>query len=305
MNRKSNDKAKRQHWAPRSYLRHFATPESKDSNNPLVWIFSKDSGHPRLTSTSQVAAECFLYSPRLGDGTRLWEMEEELSDLEGLMAGIWPAIADQFVDLHGDQLIRQAIALFVSTMYLRHPRRLLEIESVHAQLVELYNGLPKNESGNPQIDEVECNGVISRFDSSDWQEYKAAGREEKRRMFVDSLRQNAIHCAGILMKKRWSVVFAEAPLFITTDTPVAVCNSERAVFGLRTPGTVISFPLSPTRVLMMDELHNQPKGQYYRLGVGGPAPVNFTAWRNCERFMISSRSTDAVCAEIVAWTDRQ
>ena len=53
----------------------------------------------------------------------------------------------------------------------------------------------------------------------------------------------------------------------------------------------------PTRVLMMDDRHDQPKGQYYPLATTGPAFANGLAWRNCERFMISPRHPDEVCAD--------
>ena len=119
-------------------------------------------------------------------------------------------------------------------------------------------------------------------------------------MFIDSLNQHATWCAEILLKKRWSVVFSERPLFITTDTPVAINNCSRATFGLETPGTLISVPLSPTRILLMDDRHDQPDGQYYPLAGDDPAPFNFLAWRNCERFMFSSRPTDVVCAEMLS-----
>lgn len=227
-------------------------------------------------------------------------MEQKLTDLEGTLASSWPLLTNEFRDLHGDGALRKAIALFISVLHLRHPRRLSEIERLHAQMLQTYETFPKDESRCPRIDAVEVNGVFRQLDNSDWGQHSAAGVEEKKRMFIDSLLQNATHYAEILMKKRWSVVFSEAPAFITTDTPVAVIHETRDVFGLATPGTVISFPLSPSRVLMMDDRHDQPKGHYYRLADTGPGPANFVAWRNCERFMISSRPTEPVFAEMLA-----
>src|SRR5207249_2681696 len=63
---------------PRCYLRYFATPESRDTENPLVWVFSKDASEPILTSVRQIGAQCFLYSPKDPSGNRRLEMEAKL-----------------------------------------------------------------------------------------------------------------------------------------------------------------------------------------------------------------------------------
>jgi hypothetical protein len=293
-------KPKRQHWVPRCYLRYFATLETRNSEDPLVWIFSKQSGEPRLTSTKQVAAECYLYSPKDKDGVRHWTTEAELMRLENLVAPLWLAIASGFVNFAEDSSIRKLIALFVATLYLRHPRRLSEVAQIHAEIVELCGGLPKDATGNPLISSLQHNDKIYGFDNSDWPQYKAVGPEEKKQMFIDGIRQNAIRFAELLMKKRWSIIFSELPVFITTDAPVTVVNPSRDTFGLRTAGTVISFPLSPTRLLIIDDKVDQPGDQYYPLMQSGPAPANLVAWSNCQRFMISSRHTDIVCAEMLA-----
>ena len=44
------NKTKRQHWVPCFYLRHFATPETKEAGEPQVWIPSKHEGAPALTN---------------------------------------------------------------------------------------------------------------------------------------------------------------------------------------------------------------------------------------------------------------
>jgi hypothetical protein len=122
-------------------------------------------------------------------------------------------------------------------------------------------------------------------------------------MFVDSIRTNTGHFANALLAKRWSIVFSEEPVFITTDAPVVFSHQTRAKLGYGTPGVHISVPLSPTRILSLDDMHDEPGNQYYPLKEHEPAPFNYSAWVACERFMISPRSTDQVCAEILAWGD--
>lgn len=268
-----------------------------------MWIFSKDGSGPSLTSIKNVAQRRYLYSPKDDAGNRLWELEEKFADTETLLSRIWPEVAEDFIDL-GDASIRKGLALFISLLHLRHPRRLAEIERIHTKLMEYYGRLPRDKDGNPDIGEVEVNGVWRPFDSSDWLRYKAADAEDKKRMFVNSVRHNATHFAEILMKKRWSVVFSAHPAFITTDTPIVLLNMTQDVFGIGTANTIISFPISPMRVLMMDDRHDEPSGQYYSLADAGPGPANITAWQACDRLMISPRPIDDVCAEMVAWSER-
>lgn len=297
------NKPRRQHWVPCFYLRYFATPETKETGEPQVWILSKHEGDPALTNIRKVANRRYLYSPLTKALDRSWETEEDLAEYESVMARVWPLLATDSVDLHGDQSIRKGLALFVSLLYLRHPQRLVQTERIHGQIVETFDSIPKDLDGRPLIEQVEHKGVLRQFDNSDWHQFKTSGPEVKKEMFVKGIKQNATYLAEMLMQKRWSVVFSERPVFITTDTPVAMIHPTRDVFGFGTPGTVVSFPLSPTRVLMMDDRHDQPKGRYYPLAETGPGPANMTAWRNCERFMITPRPPDEVCAEMLAWAD--
>lgn len=271
----------------------------------MAWAFSRYAGEPFLTSVRQIGAQCFIYSPKDRFGNRQWDMESRLADLENVVSSIWPILANDFVDLHADEGIRRALALFVSTLHLRHPKRLSEVEMIHAELVAACEAFPKDEAGRPLIESVDDKGIVQPFDNSNWHEYRAAGPNDKKRIFVDAILQNATHCAEILMKKRWYVVFSQRPVFITTDNPVTVVNRNRRVFGLATPGTEVFFPVSPTRVLIMDDRHDQPKGLYYPLldDTRDCGLFNLTAWHHAERFMISPRHTDIVCAEMLTWSE--
>ena len=80
--------------------------------------------------------------------------------------------------------------------------------------------------------------------------------------------------------------------------------NQKKVFGLRTEGTIITFPISPTRILVLDDIHSEPNGRYYPLSKDGPGPINYTLWRNAEKFMVSPRHTDLVCMEMVEWANK-
>lgn len=252
---------RQQHWVPRFYLRFFATPETADADDPQVWLLSKDKGDPMLANIKKVATQRYLYSPADEEGRRDAEMECRPADCESAMSGIWPQLATDFVDLDGDQSIRKGLALFISLLFLRHPRRLEETEEIHRQLIEQSDAVPKDDNGNPAIDEIKHKGVVRKFDASGWQRFKGAGPEELKRMFVGNIKRDATYLAEILMRKRWSVVFSDRPAFITTDAPVVILHSTKERLGFATHGITVSFPLSPTRVLMMDDRHDQPAGR--------------------------------------------
>lgn len=67
---------------------------------------------------------------------------------------------------------------------------------------------------------------------------------------METIRGESGNLAKILLKKRWSVVFADNEHFITSDKPVGVQHRSREVFGIGTTGAVVSFPLSATRILI-------------------------------------------------------
>ena len=101
-------------------------------------------------------------------------------------------------------------------------------------------------------------GKEYELDNSDWHEYKNTTDYDHQMFFTSLIESETGAIAELLMEKRWSVVVSEAPVFITTDNPVIAENQEREKFGLGTKGTLITFPLSPTRVLCMDDKFEEP-----------------------------------------------
>lgn len=297
-------KPKKQHWVPHFYLKYFAIPKTRDTDNPQGWIFSKDAGDPTIVNLKDIATKRYLYSPKDREGKRDWKTEDKLANLEHLMASIWPSLANEFIDLENNSL-RKGLSLFISTLWLRHPSNIDLNRKIHSKLIDLCETLPKDTAGNPYIDTVIHKEKVYKFDNSGYEEYRACDENKFQRMFIDFLHSDAVPVAEILMGKRWSVVFCSEPMFITTDKPVVVENMERPIFGLKTKGTIIFFPLSPTRLLVMDDRYEQPNYRYYPLGEHGPGPLNLGLWRSAQRFMISPRHTDAVCAEMILWADSE
>jgi len=264
-----------------------------------------DGDSPQKVSIDNIAAKKHLYTPKQADGSRDWSMEEELSGLEGLLSRIWDKLAYEFMDLNSDP-VRKGLSMFIACLIVRNPEHLADTRETHHQMVEFLDSLPKDKNGNPRVGSIEYDGKTEPLDPSGFQEYKNASDDEVHRMFLDSIKHTGWDIANLLLKKRWSMIFSEKPVLITSDKPVAVLNPNDKLrsFGIRTKGTVINFPVSPTRLLTLDDMHEEPPGQYYPLLPGNAGVFNVLTWQNTIRFMVSHRHPDLVCKEMLTTADR-
>jgi hypothetical protein len=150
----------------------------------------------------------------------------------------------------------------------------------------------------------EIKGKMLEFDTTGWHEYRNWGKNDHHSFFSDCVQSEATDIAEIFLEKRWSIIVSQDPSFITSDKPLAKENLEKKLFGFGSKGTMVTFPLSPIRLLVMDDRYDQPAGQYYALHSDGPGPFNLGIWRNGCRFMISPRNTDEVISEMLEWAEK-
>ena len=294
----TGNRSKHQHWVPQFYLRYFATKETRGSDQPQVWIFSKDhtDGDETLTNVRNVCGKRYLYAPVQPDGQRTWDLDERLSELESTLGEVWPALANGYVSLE-DAGLRKGLALFVAVMHLRNPEVRKEVERIHAALVRLFESGPRQPGA---VEAVEINGRNHDVSLDGWEDYRAWGKNEHDRFFARMVESEAIHIAKLFTSKRWSIVCADADTFITTDKPVGVQHQTREKAGFGTPGAIVTFPLSPKRLLVMDDMHAEPANQYYPLKDSNAGAFNLTIWRNGSRFMITGRPIPDVLNELLA-----
>lgn len=232
----------------------------------------------------------------------MWHLEKKLENLETTMGVIWPAIAEDFIDL-GDSNIRKALSLFVAVMHLRNPETRKALERMHRELIELYEGVPTKPDGTPDVDTIEIAGVTHPLDTDGWHEYRKWGKNDHDFFFAHAIESEAVHIAEMLMRKRWSIIMTERDVFVTTDKPVVLQYQSLPTFGLGTPDVIVSFPLGPKRLLIMDDMHHEPANQYYPLHESAEGAFNFGIWRNGSRFMITGRPIHIVLSEIVNWAE--
>jgi hypothetical protein len=303
---RQRDQSKHQHWVPQFYLRCFATSETRETQTPQVCIFFKREadGDERLTNVRNVCGKRYLYSPRQPDGKRNWVLDDKLNDVEALLGQVWPSLATDFVDLQ-DEPVRKALALFVSIMHMRHPDVRQTVEYTHGALVSFYETGPKAADGTPLVDSIEHKGKSYHFDKSNWYDYKNQGKDGHDRAFAETVQSVSGLMAKHLLTKRWSVIYCERDSFITSDKPVVLQHFERERFGYGTVGTIVTFPLSPTRLLVLDDLHDEPPNQYYPLVQSNIGAVNLSSWRAASRYLITGRPISEVLAEILEVADAE
>ena len=75
--------------------------------------------------------------------------------------------------------------------------------------------------------------------------------------------------------------------------------------GFKEKGTALKLPISPTRVLVLDDLYDEPSSQYYPTSENTAVEINTLSWINTHRFMISHRDTDEVIKEIIDYQDNK
>ena len=101
-----------------------------------------------------------------------------------------------------------------------------------------------------------------------------------------------------LLEKRWSILLSDRDTFVSSDKPVVLSHPNRERYGYGTKGVMIFFPISPSRLLVMDDLRDEPANQYYGLVPTNAGVVNMTIWRNATRFLITGRPVPEVLLEI-------
>lgn len=292
------------HWVPEFYLRYFATPNSRSAKRPQIWIFSKDdsSCDESPTNIRNVCGKRYLYAPLEQDGSRNWELEDQLEKLEATLGQVWKELAEGFVRLD-DSAIRKGVSLFVAVMHLRNPETRRKVETIHQKLVAVLTNMPSRPDGTPALDHVEINGRWFPVEVEGWHEFSSWGKNDHDKFFASVVRSEAIHLAEMLIKKRWSIVCADTDVFVTSDKPVVLQHLSRHVFGFGTSDGIVTFPLGPRRLLVMDDMHDEPENQYYALQPSNAGAFNLSIWQNCSRFMITGRPVQEVLAEICNGAD--
>lgn len=259
-----------------------------------MWVFHRRGGDPTRVSVRKVAAQTYLYSPFRSSGDRDYSVEQKLADLESLLGKLWPGLAEGFVDLGGSG-VRKGLSLYLATQLLRHPYAYDVLKRSRRRLVKAVSRVPKDSDGYPAIESIVVGGREVPFPKEEWEAYADADENDEHWMFVESIESEAIMRAEMLMEKRWSMVLFDEPLLVTSDNPFFVIDPELRRDQIGGDHAKLIFPVSPTRLLCMDEL-DEPANQYYKPPPDAAGMYNYLTWVNTDGFLISPREIDGVLA---------
>lgn len=291
-----NQVTKRCHWVPQGYLRAFAA----DNQKMKIWRLSHQSysSSGELKPIKKVAVRHHLYVPvDAGTGKRDDIFEHKLSTLENWLGEhVWQAVCHDYVDLSWEPL-RKMAGLIVAVMHLRNPACFEWRKSYHRQLVNSILAAERLPTG------FDYNGKFHLLDSNSWPTFRDATDDDLKREWLIDVGQ-ASWLAKKLMEMRWSVIVADHNSFVTSDNPVTFIHPSLEFRGIANPETSILFPLSPTRILCMDNLHDQPANQYYPLN-HDPSSTNLLLWRGANDHMFSHCDPADICAAMLANAELQ
>lgn len=281
------------HWVPQGYLRHFAAGVAKKR----IWRLSKSQGEPELKLIGKVAVRNYLYVVRDENGVRNDAMERRFAELERFFGErAWAYASTGLPDLTWTPL-RKMLALTMATMWLRTPWQLEIWKDMHQQLMSAFAAMDR------LPDCVEIGGRLVDLDHSDWDRFRTATDEDMKRDWNWAL-GSAADVAQTFVEMRWAMLISEHPVFITSDNPVMVGDTLGPHRGLKHADAMVTFPLSPTHLLCLDNRHGEPDGGLYPMRYN-PASMNNLLWRNADQYMFSHRPPDEICAEILADAEAQ
>lgn len=290
-------RTKRCHWVPQAYLRAFAA-DAPDFRR--IWRFSRhhEARGPELKRIDKVAVRLHLYAPiDPKTGKRDDSFERKLSHLEQWFGHkIWQILCTDIVDLRWKPL-RKMVSLLIAVMYFRNPANFAKYKEIHQQLRDEF----LKEEYLPDV--VRYMGRTYSLDKDSWPAYRDAQEEDLKRNWIESI-SHLGWCAEQLMQMRWAMVCAEESIFITSDNPVTTVHPSLRFRGIKNPETIIMFPISPTRMLHLDNRHEEEDGHYYRVSDDGSA-ANLLVWRGANEYMFSHRHPEHVCRALLADAERR
>jgi hypothetical protein len=269
------NRPKNQHWVPQSYLRHFATPDTRDSKTPKIWRFDKarPSEHPHLRSVREVCSSNYLYSPIGADGERSWTTETLLGEVETACGELWVQLNSGEADL-GDPTLRNALGRFVGAQQLRS----MYVFKLYDRSLELRDKL------YPLKDDYEPKDGLDARDAA--------------RLFSQKVERDLSRMSELYLRKPWMIMRHEADVFVTSDLPLIHVRTGGGRGGPGTPNTTAVFPLGPRSILAMDERFSASANETRVTTEEFVRIINAQLWHHCQRELLTGRPPADVAHEI-------
>ena len=233
------------HYVPQFYLRQWC-----DAVGQLV-VYPLDGRPPFRTNPRNVAAECNLYTPLLGAPAVRDDHEKWFSGWEGLFSNEWPEIFDR----GENPRTRKNLARYLATLLIRHPVAREIVGDINKRLRTLASGVPDD-----RRIAVSGRSGVAEASVADIREYAATDPDGIRTDWLRVMPALARPLGDELFARKWAIVCADSDSFVTSDTPIVLHRGacRHAKFGVGFPGTIISFPISPRRFLVIADEWERP-----------------------------------------------
>ena len=220
----------------------------------------------------------------------LYDQEADLGKIEGLFAPRWP---DVFRNL-ADSRRKKNLARYLAIQHLRHPSRLAHIERQNQSMLELLSKTPED---TEKVEMQLLDGTIYTVKIADYRNY-LHDRSEREAVFLWMMRASTEDLAKILFERKWGIIESEDPHFVTSDCPLTLSrgDSQRRVFGFRTPGTEIFFPITPHALLVISDAWPYDSAciertNFSKISAQSDWPFNLPQLKSASRFIFSSTQT--------------
>uniref|UniRef100_UPI0035CC2FFD DUF4238 domain-containing protein n=1 Tax=uncultured Sphingomonas sp. TaxID=158754 RepID=UPI0035CC2FFD len=260
-------RTKNQHFVPRLHLKHFIGVKPKN----MIWTFDSQLERWRPSTVENTGAQTNFYSMPDGKGGHIDWLDDALTAIENRAVAGYEALASGRIPT-GQH--RADFAMFVATMFVRSPAIINATASGHALYADIISQRMVSSKG--EFDR--CAAAYRRDTGND------LGSYDKMRAFLrnrDGYKIEVSQKAGLkivgaadeiwplLYDRAWYILDAGENFFISSDCPVDRWAPEASAHpfygdgGFKNIAAEITFPLSPSRVLLM-------VGQNPRTSATGP-----------------------------------
>ncbi|MGD1018262.1 MAG: DUF4238 domain-containing protein [Verrucomicrobiia bacterium] len=271
---------------PQFYLRQW----SRDGEH--IWAYPKTARNPIGTTIANVACESGLYStPTVQPGESFSAEEEDLSRIESIHAKVWPEIFDRAANSE----TRRNLAIFLALLFLRHPTRKSDIGRIRDEIREAVSHL----SPETQI-EVSVKERTGEFSVGEILRHTDGNQNAISSAFIDCMHSGLDMVANALFERPWGVLCSERPMFLTSDSPITLWRgtATKENLGLRIRGTEVTFPISPTRLLVIADYWPHEFALY---PVESADDFNSGLVHGATRFLFADSRSDDLQSSIARW----
>lgn len=244
-----------------------------------MWVHPRDGSPLYRASPKSFCAETGLYDTSTTPELRAWDQEGDLSRGEAIFAKKWPDI----FECACNKRTKMNLARYLAISYLRHPNTRRMIDNINTATRDLISKIvPHQKTIDIRVKDksltLDVDHVRQKTEDTDTNIQEG---------FLRVMRSSAQDLANTLFNRKWGILFSSEPIFATADCPFVLWrgSSSCRTFGIGTAGTQLSFPLSPRKLLLIDDDFTYDGMLYPLKSVGN---LNTGIIKAAERFVFSA-----------------